>query len=1534
MAVSGSWAKSDFKPGWSPLSASVSRSGSEFTYAWHFCADATNSTDKPKKYHTGRDIKLVLKHVVSGTTETDRSVEKNLDASAESHTVHNYSEWKDGNLAFDREKFHPVVKGRYVKKVTAYVRGKHRISTSTGVKEKKDKDGKHEYYYVGSKKVPSSLMGKTAVGDWSTAAEFEFAKPEGPTLDVSASGGTVSASVSTPMDSSSAKECYRTRIVVKTQTPGQTAWTTRSDVYDRTGSYTVPSFGIADVYPSVSSLTAGGAVKVRVEATAQGIRGDSDTNWRELEWAKPQAPSVTGCTVTPAGTGNRQIAVRFKTGTYTDTVQLQRCVCDDSEGYASWTAVGDAVPSGSSTTSTLYDYTLDFELSEGQYVFYRVVAANATSGLSTPSAAWNAMALHVEKVDPAVLYTPKVSGASIDVRSYPTATSATVRMLFSWTASSAFTGYHFSIATSSNAWYDSSATVTTSEVTSPNTYGGRVVVGGVGKLWSDYTFTGLSQGQVYYVRARIFRTVTVDGTEKTYTTPWTPTVRLTTPSAEDDNCWINSITPNTAGTGATVNFGFSENNLNTGTEIGWATDTAAWSNSGITLNTATVTGSSSPGIATIATGISEGATYFVRARRYLEAGGTTTYSPWSNFYRFTARSIANTRCAVAKSTASADGRSVTLRVYIDNGGYSGSTATRVQWSDSDKAWTSNVEAESFDAKWAPTAMTATGGFTYYQDVVLRDLKPNTSYWCKVARVNSAGTEGTWSALFSFRTATVTAADDVCDIVAVEHEEAGSGYVVRVGWNEDTGNTGTELAWSTEVDAWTSNEQPDSLTFDWADSTSASAAHGMTATVNLHGLDSGSTYYLRARRYLDLDGETSYSAWSSRWALSIPAGAGALGREPSLLCRIADAEAQDDGRSILVAVEWEGDRTGCELSWSPDARAWESNDQPDTMEFDWCDDGQTSARAYITGLDEGTAYYVRARTYWEGDDERCWSEYAAAPTPITPYSRPSSVVLTAPSYVVSGDPIELWWTVGSEQPQTEWHVHEVGVPWAALASSALEEARSEAGSAGAASLAHASISPDVYGDAESLSLYVSAACGGGLTDSDARTIDIVTEPAAACSCDAVLTAQPAAFDVCCDVGGCSLLATLRADGVSAALPDGDRTQVAGDSVWTGALDPDWAETTWGATALYGRLSDAADDAADAYADAYADMGWTLSGDASAEAGSVYWELSGGAYSPVTASGGEDPSALGWYEADDADDEEACLAALAAMNEADAALAGIDAAGDVFEAHVELPEGLELVEGAGYTLTAACAEPVAGVKGPEAACGFTVEWAHRAPAPSDLIEIAADEDDRSVDISLAAPEGAGEGDVYDVYRRNVAGYDLIASSVALDATVHDAYAPFSKEAELDYAVALRTPDGDVEWAMVPYELGVSVLRFDWDGNSVELPYNLELSESWAKGYESREHLDGSVNGYYGAAAFLTGSYSVQVPPSTKPEQARVLHVLGAYPGPAFCRSATGEAFECNVEPSIDVTSMRAPLDASFSVTRHDTGAAYATATVTEE
>jgi hypothetical protein len=881
-------------------------------------------------------------------------------------------------------------------------------------------------------------------------------------------------------------------------------------------------------------------------------------------------------------------------------------------------------------------------------------------------------------------------------------------------------------------------------------------------------------------------------------------------------------------------------------------------------------------------------------------------------------------CKLASLASNAAGTQVTVVMAWKDG--TSNTGCELSWSEYANGWntTDQPNVQQVTGKDSTSKLAGWTTKTY----VISGLTSGKTYYVRMRRYKEYTGSTKYSAydVSGYATAvkTESAGNDECGIAEVSVD--GTTATITIGINENSANLGTEVTWADHEDAWQSNEQPASFNAEWARSAYGEQGWTYKQVVYLRGLEPGRTYWVKARRY---DSGGTYSPYSKVKPFSIASGAAA--RDYDVRCGLVSVEPGEDGRTATVTIGWDGDHTGCEASWSDNPEAWESSSKPQSFEYDWTDAENQSGRyvltqdtaivvgktyytrsqtqpyvytpvevpvladiatyyeygyawshtstCHITGLTEGTTYYVKARSYFSGDP-KTYSAYTDDMT-VTPYSAPDSVTLDAPSAIARGKAIECWWEISGDLPQVEWHMHDTTSQKTAIAE-------------GTGTLCHASIEPDSYGDADAISFFVEAGCGGALTRSNTVTVGIADKPACEAYCSSTLTAQPSSFEVLTGDAGARLLATCYSRGCTLSAPDGDFDQLDGEAVWTQASTPSWEAVRWDETDKYAALSseaDAAQDAADDAQDAF-------------EATDEYTAM-------ATAK-----AALDLLTPEDEGYEEALAAYLEAYDAAYATAEGIalqdanaalEAATAALEAHadddvlysstVTMPTS-ELLDGGMYYAEFRTVENVANLASDAAIAEFAVAYAHQAPEPSSAIEIATDAPNRKVVMTLTAPSTAAQTDVYDIYRQTPAGYELVAYGKDFGDEVTDLFVPFG-DADTAYRIACRTVDGDIAWADYEYSLPVHVLRFDWDGESAEFPFNIQLRESMDKDFESRRHVDGTTNGYWDRGVEFSGSYSTDVIDVEDTELLRQARRLGSYAGAVWVRDAYGKAMQCNVD-----------------------------------
>ena len=245
------------------------------------------------------------------------------------------------------------------------------------------------------------------------------------------------------------------------------------------------------------------------------------------------------------------------------------------------------------------------------------------------------------------------------------------------------------------------------------------------------------------------------------------------------------------------------------------------------------------------------------------------------------------------------------------------------------------------------------------------------------------------------------------------------------------------------------------------------------------------------------------------------------------------------------------------------------------------------------------------------------------------------------------------------------------------------------------------------------------------------------------------------------------------------------------------------------------------------------------------------------------------------------------------------------GDDFTTTVALPLGLDFWNLGTYELSVEAIDRVTGLSSGAKVSTFTVGWTDTAVYPYDFVEltpideITADGLHRqAVQIDLTPPTGSAETDVYDIYRLTGDGPYLIGEGFPLTYTAVDEYAPFGDMTQF-YRVALRTTDGDVSFADIDYTLTGDSMRFDWAGGTLELPYNIEISDNYKKDVDIRQHLDGDTDGYWNSAIERTASLNSDMIRLTQGQDIIDVRQLARYSGPVFVRTPDGSAYEADVQ-----------------------------------
>lgn len=606
----------------------------------------------------------------------------------------------------------------------------------------------------------------------------------------------------------------------------------------------------------------------------------------------------------------------------------------------------------------------------------------------------------------------------------------------------------------------------------------------------------------------------------------------------------------------------------------------------------------------------------------------------------------------------------------------------------------------------------------------------------------------------------------------------------------------------------------------------------------------------------------YSAYWRVKTLEVPAATAAdddifiLGTEPG-----------EDGKSIVVQLGWNidgtDDSTGTELTWSKDENTWKSTKSPDMYEFTWSDGAYSSggttyndsANITIKDLDEGTKYYIRARRYLEGDPTT-YSRYTATAGCITSET-PEAVVAMCDRYVASDASLPIYWTFSGNGMQTNWQV---------VLKEAIEESFTGDGST------------KKFTVANDITDIVEVTVGGSATSAYTQSGREIT-----------FTNAPA--------NGAAIKIKYTTDTTVISNGEGSigATQIGANRLATFATNNSLTFTVQVSTGGNFVVSEPHTVTIIEKPTLSLNVGSTLTAQP-LSFGATVSTLSD-LVVIVTSQGASGQFPLG----------------LMRQTAGDTIFSDVvspiwTASGNNWTTTVELPEGLSFWDLGAYSVSVVAVDRTTGLKSDEVIESFTVAWTNKAVNPSTGVTLTPNDtyDDngkhiQSVTIALTPPTGSAQTDLYDIYRVTGDGAKLIGEGFPLTYTATDEYAPYGDALTQNYRIALRTVDGDVNFADIEYVAEGGHMRFDWATGYLELPYNINISDKYAKDVEFRNHMNGDTDGYWNQNVTRTASLSSDVIQLNNQEDIIQARTLARYNGPVFVRTPDGSAYEADVEVS---------------------------------
>ena len=392
-----------------------------------------------------------------------------------------------------------------------------------------------------------------------------------------------------------------------------------------------------------------------------------------------------------------------------------------------------------------------------------------------------------------------------------------------------------------------------------------------------------------------------------------------------------------------------------------------------------------------------------------------------------------------------------------------------------------------------------------------------------------------------------AADDRLSIVSIYAGDDGESIVALIGWNNSgTPDTGTELSWSEDRNAWRSTKGPETYELTWDDgplyvgSEECPVVRGkVTYSGVAYGVDGG-TVTVEGIDYDVIDG--TVTIYEDPNPVVYPVVEGAI--------TVNGVRYEVEGGTVTIGGETYEVHNGVVHVGGESYSG--------------------SAEVHVAGLENGIDYYVKARRYLvdEETDEVTYGDYAG-PYVSTPAIAPSSVALNAPPYVTSGSDLSLSWAYEGGATQTAWSVV-TGTVTTTTDVDGSGETRthqwiSDEGQVVVASGSDASgatiISAERFaglvGDGASLPMAVLVSTGGQPVASEAVVVRVADAPTLSMTTPEVVTEQPVTLSFeCSSQARLAVVARASAGGVHGSGPMGDVTQAGGDVVWQTAVTPEW------------------------------------------------------------------------------------------------------------------------------------------------------------------------------------------------------------------------------------------------------------------------------------------------------------------------------------------------------------------------------------------
>ena len=202
-------------------------------------------------------------------------------------------------------------------------------------------------------------------------------------------------------------------------------------------------------------------------------------------------------------------------------------------------------------------------------------------------------------------------------------------------------------------------------------------------------------------------------------------------------------------------------------------------------------------------------------------------------------------------------------------------------------------------------------------------------------------------------------------------------------------------------------------------------------------------------------------------------------------------------------------------------------------------------------------------------------------------------------------------------------------------------------------------------------------------------------------------------------------------------------------------------------------------------------------------------------------------------------------------------------------------------------------------------FMVNWTRKAVAPS--VEVVMDKYQRIAKITPIAVDGIAQDDTCDIYRITADQPELVYKGAEFGTTYVDPYPAFGDFC--GHRLVTVTTNGDyasengLAWYDADYNDGDILedkkMVIDVNGDQIELPYNIELANSWHKDFQRTEYLGGSVQGDWNPAVTRDLSAKTVLLRGRDLDRQLAMRDLAGFAGVAHIRTPDGSSLTCDIQ-----------------------------------